>query len=107
MTPDTEPAIPAAPPRKKPHFSFLLATWFGLGYLPKAPGTWGSLAGVTLTVLIEVGVLGAALSTDFRMHDRYVMPFEVIPVFFCLAIPPLFGSSYAIAESSVDGSNTA
>ena len=25
MTPDTEPASPAAPPRKKPHFSFLLA----------------------------------------------------------------------------------
>lgn len=23
--------------------SFLLATWFGLGKLPKAPGTWGSL----------------------------------------------------------------
>jgi len=22
----------------------LLATWFGAGYLPKAPGTWGSLA---------------------------------------------------------------
>jgi phosphatidylglycerophosphatase A len=23
--------------------SFFLATWFGLGKLPKAPGTWGSL----------------------------------------------------------------
>lgn len=22
----------------------LIATWFGAGYLPKAPGTWGSLA---------------------------------------------------------------
>jgi phosphatidylglycerophosphatase A len=48
MTPDTEPASPAAPPRKKPRISFLLATWFGLGYLPKAPGTWGSLAGVLI-----------------------------------------------------------
>ncbi|MDH3335695.1 MAG: phosphatidylglycerophosphatase A, partial [Rhodospirillaceae bacterium] len=22
----------------------ITATWFGAGYLPKAPGTWGSLA---------------------------------------------------------------
>jgi phosphatidylglycerophosphatase A len=48
MTPDTEPANSAAAPRKKPRISFLLATCFGLGYLPKAPGTWGSLAGVAI-----------------------------------------------------------
>ena len=52
MTPDTEPAGAVAPPRKKPRISFLLATWFGLGYLPKAPGTWGSLAGVTASWLV-------------------------------------------------------
>ncbi len=28
----------------KPHI--LLATWFGSGYLPKAPGTWGSVAAI-------------------------------------------------------------
>lgn len=35
------------PCRKRPslrHPGVLLATWFGVGYLPKAPGTWGSLA---------------------------------------------------------------
>lgn len=26
------------------HPAVLAATWFGAGYLPKAPGTWGSLA---------------------------------------------------------------
>ena len=57
MTPDTEPGSPAAPARKKPHFSFLLATWFGLGYLPKAPGTFGSLGGVALAVLIYLRFL--------------------------------------------------
>jgi phosphatidylglycerophosphatase A len=86
MTPDTEPASPVPLPRKKPHLSFLLATWFGLGYLPKAPGTWGSLAGVVLTVLVGLGVLGATLSTDFRIHDRYVMAFLAIPIVFCLVI---------------------
>jgi phosphatidylglycerophosphatase A len=31
---------------RKPRISIAIATVFGLGYLPKAPGTWGSLAGV-------------------------------------------------------------
>lgn len=31
-----------------PRLALLFATAFGLGYLPLAPGTWGSLAGVAL-----------------------------------------------------------
>jgi phosphatidylglycerophosphatase A len=51
MSPATEvPEIPAK--RGKPHISILLATWFGLGNLPKAPGTWGSLGGTALTLLM-------------------------------------------------------
>jgi phosphatidylglycerophosphatase A len=34
--------------RRKPSVSLAIATGFGLGYLPKAPGTWGSFAGVFL-----------------------------------------------------------
>lgn len=37
-----------ATPAKKPRLAVLLATGFGLGYLPVAPGTWGSLGGVAL-----------------------------------------------------------
>jgi phosphatidylglycerophosphatase A len=33
---------------RKPRVPLAIATAFGLGYLPKAPGTWGSLAGVLL-----------------------------------------------------------
>jgi phosphatidylglycerophosphatase A len=36
----------------KPRLAFAIATSLGLGYLPKAPGTWGSLAGI----LIYAGV---------------------------------------------------
>ena len=36
----------------KPHISLLLATWFGLGYLPKAPGTWGSVGAMALALLM-------------------------------------------------------
>lgn len=38
--------------RSKPHVSILLATCFGLGYLPKAPGTWGSAAGTLLSIVL-------------------------------------------------------
>jgi len=34
--------------RGKPRISLAIATAFGLGYLPKAPGTFGSLGGIAL-----------------------------------------------------------
>jgi phosphatidylglycerophosphatase A len=49
-TPDAKPA--------KPGLALFIATGLGLGYLPKAPGTWGSLLGVAL-------VLAASLSPSF------------------------------------------
>jgi phosphatidylglycerophosphatase A len=41
----------AAQFRKKPRFALFVATAAGLGYLPKAPGTFGSLAGLILALL--------------------------------------------------------
>lgn len=35
-------------PERKPRFALFVATACGLGYLPKAPGTWGSLLGVLI-----------------------------------------------------------
>jgi len=37
----------------KPRLSLAIATAFGLGYLPKAPGTWGSLAGILIYSLTQ------------------------------------------------------
>src|SRR3954467_14615531 len=34
------------------HPAFLLATWFGAGLLPAAPGTWGSLAALPFAWII-------------------------------------------------------
>jgi phosphatidylglycerophosphatase A len=39
--------------RRKPRISLAIATVFGLGYLPKAPGTWGSLVGVLIFSLTQ------------------------------------------------------
>jgi phosphatidylglycerophosphatase A len=53
MKPSTESDSVIPSPRSKPHISILLATWFGLGYLPKAPGTWGSAGGAALALLLS------------------------------------------------------
>lgn len=34
------------------HPAFLLATWFGVGLLPKIPGTWGSAAALPFALFI-------------------------------------------------------
>jgi phosphatidylglycerophosphatase A len=36
--------------KHKPRVSLAIATALGLGYLPKAPGTWGSLGGVAISL---------------------------------------------------------
>ena len=46
------PPAPAKPPLSFWHPASLLATWFGSGLLPKAPGTWGSLAALPFAFLI-------------------------------------------------------
>jgi len=47
------PTTPTSSGKRKPNVSFALATAFGLGYLPIAPGTWGSLGGVAITLAME------------------------------------------------------
>ena len=42
---------------KKPRLALFIATACGLGYLPKAPGTWGSLGGI---VLVTAAAMSAA-----------------------------------------------
>lgn len=37
-----------------PSVSFLLCTWFGLGKLPKAPGTWGSLGALPFAWALQM-----------------------------------------------------
>lgn len=49
------------------HPAFLLSTWFGAGLLPRAPGTWGSLAALPCAWLLmgwggTIALLGAALA---------------------------------------------
>ena len=40
--------------------SILLATWFGAGLMPKAPGTWGAMAALPLAWIL--GAVGGQLA---------------------------------------------
>ena len=54
------PETPRAPSLRHP--AVLAATWFGVGFLPRAPGTWASLAALPLGWYLHVawGPLGVA-----------------------------------------------
>jgi len=58
MTPNTETPAEATASREKPRVALALATALGVGYIPKAPGTFGSI----------VGVLTAFFSAVFFLH---------------------------------------
>ena len=48
------------------HPAHLIATWFGAGYMPKAPGTWGSLAALPFAwVISSFGGSAALLAATF------------------------------------------
>jgi hypothetical protein len=50
----------------KPTFAFAIATACGAGYLPNAPGTFGSLVGCLLTV----GLFSGGVSFSFSQLSR-------------------------------------
>lgn len=52
--PADPPAASSAAPPRKPRFALFVATAAGLGYLPLAPGTWGSLGGLLIYGLIQL-----------------------------------------------------
>ncbi len=70
MSSKTEHSAASATPRP-PLFSLLLATGLGAGYLPFAPGTWGSLEGLAIVFLFRSWVAShspaGAASLPFRL----------------------------------------
>jgi phosphatidylglycerophosphatase A len=110
MTPSTTDTAPAAAQIvKKPRLAYAIATAFGVGRLPKAPGTYGSLVGVATIVLSAVFFLRptslAGLSplhvlSDARFTDQhFLVPGSDIhdtvlwlPIFCALALLVLLGA---------------
>ena len=75
----------------KDHFS-LAVTTFGVGYLPLAPGTWGSMVGVA--IYLGVAHLAVFVSNSFAAFNEYVWPIVGYPT---RGIAPyIYGSTHAV-----------
>jgi phosphatidylglycerophosphatase A len=78
-----ETAGTTATPAEKPRLALAIATAGGVGYLPKAPGTYGSLIGLLTAFLSSVFFLQpASVRALFSLHPDYetVLRNEVFPL---------------------------
>jgi phosphatidylglycerophosphatase A len=66
MTPSTEA------PKRKPTLAIAIATAFGVGYIPKAPGTFGSLVGIVTAILTSLFFLRPHSFRDLLSEQRLV-----------------------------------
>jgi phosphatidylglycerophosphatase A len=85
-------------PLQKPRISLAIATAFGLGYLPKAPGTWGSLAGVLIYSLVQY-LLPIDVFPGARNHSMAIVAtwslMTCFPISFALAVVGVLSASRA------------
>lgn len=98
------------------HPAALVATWFGAGLLPFAPGTWGTLAALPFAWIVQTwfGALGLAVATVLitlagiwasgvmirhlgREDPGLVCVDEVAGVFLTLIFAPRTWWAYALA----------
>jgi len=109
MTPNTEAkAAPEAPPNK-PRLALAIGTALGVGYIPKAPGTFGSLVGVATAYVSSVFFLRpTSFGGLFTLHPdsdavfagkHFLVPGSdihhailALPVFCALALLVLLGA---------------
>lgn len=73
-------------PRRKPRLSIFFATAAGLGYMPKAPGTFGALAGLALALVpfllfaqLSIALGSAGLATIY-VDNRDIHPYLAMQI---------------------------
>jgi phosphatidylglycerophosphatase A len=101
MTPNADAAAAPQALPKKPRLALAIATAFGVGYIPKAPGTFGSMVGIAVAILTHpvslimiIGLLffQGGLGIDlpvFRGHSAPVL--LLVPSLVAFAIVGLIG----------------
>ena len=110
MNPSNETAPAPGASRKRPRLALALATALGVGYAPKAPGTFGSLVGIVVAILTHpvslITIVGVLFFHGFvgfevpmlRGHNLPVL--LLIPTLAALLVVGLIGvwSSSRVAE---------
>ena len=109
MTSSTDVSPSSAQIQKKPRLAYAIGTALGVGYLPIAPGTWGSLVGIATAVLSAVFFLhpesiGGWLSlhplSDARFADKHFLvpgsdihdTILILPILCALALLVILGA---------------
>ena len=79
---------------RKPRFALFLATASGLGYLPKAPGAWGSLAGIAIYALTQIYFpLDVIRSVHIGSVGRALwIPWTAVPIAILIAVVGVWAS---------------
>ena len=93
--PPTSPPANSPALAKKPRFALFVATACGLGYIPFAPGTFGSLAGLVITVAPFWALVGALLFSFSLEGIHFSRPWWVS--LSTGAADPLFYAQAAVA----------
>jgi phosphatidylglycerophosphatase A len=95
MTSSTE--VPAgAGSQKKPRLALAIATALGVGYIPKAPGTFGSLVGIAAAILTHPVCLFVLLNATINHRTLYAgIGIDLPPLyehwaFIILLVPSMF-----------------
>jgi phosphatidylglycerophosphatase A len=71
---DSDASHSSATAEREPRIALFIATACGLGYMPVAPGTWGSAAGIVLALLPWWGFLSiSAIITDALLGSGYAI----------------------------------
>ncbi len=102
MTQNIEATAAPETPRKKSRLALAIATAFGVGYIPKAPGTFGSIVGIAVAILTHpvslivivgllfFGALGLGFDVPmFRGHSAPVL--LLVPSLVALVVVGLIG----------------
>jgi phosphatidylglycerophosphatase A len=85
--------------KRKPRLSLAIATAFGLGYIPIAPGTFGSLVGVAVTALFWFRIVLPTKSVDIYIHDFYLVVSTSTPHMLILVTFLVSGVGVIVASS--------
>ncbi|HYU23303.1 MAG TPA: phosphatidylglycerophosphatase A [Candidatus Dormibacteraeota bacterium] len=102
MTPNTDATAAPQTLCQKPRLALAIATAFGVGYIPKVPGTFGSLVGIAVAILthpvsliVIIGLIflhGSGLGIDVPMFRGHSAPaLLLIPSLVALVTVGLLG----------------
>ena len=118
MATSTEDQSGAASSQKKPRLAMLIATGLGVGYIPKAPGTFGSLVGIIVAILTHPVSLFLLLTASVNGHtiysgigvdipplqERWAFVVLLVPsilAFLCVSLVGVWASSKAAAYAGI------